>query len=176
MEYFMISQDRNLDEHLISFEGLKSATRTLEITTDQSQELKDLTVVFVHGENKIVPDFIDRPVVLVSDELKKVMEMHDDNIMFKCAVLTNVVEETQLTYWLILVDRLDCLSSLSEYDPWGRPTRIVIDKHKAAGHAVFRIAGIDDKRLIINLDVTESVLRRELWGMTLESIEIGEEE
>jgi len=176
MDYFIMTQDRLLDEHMITFDGLRSAFRTLEVSRDRDQEIKDFTVVYVEGKDKVIPDLIDRPVVLMSDPLKKVIEMYDDEALFKCTVLAHPAEEMQQTYWLLLVDRLDCLSDLTEYDPWGRPSRIVLDRNKAKGHAIFRIAGIDDPRLVINLDVAESILRRDLWGIVLEPLETKEEE
>ncbi|MEC0127799.1 hypothetical protein [Paenibacillus pabuli] len=176
MDYFIMTQDRLLDEHMIMFDGLRSAFRTLEVSKDRAQEIKDFTVVYVEGKDRIIPDLIDRPVVLMSDPLKKVIEMYDDDALFKCVVLAHPAEEMQQTYWLLLVDRLECLSDLTEYDPWGRPSRIIIDRKMAKGHAVFRIAGIDDQRLVINLDIAESILRRDLWGISLEPLESKEEE
>ncbi|MDQ0171302.1 hypothetical protein [Paenibacillus tundrae] len=176
MEYFIMTQDRQLDEHMVLFDGLKSATRTLEVPREREQEIKDFTVVYVDGKDKVIPDLIDRPVVFISDSLKKVIEMYDDDALFKCAVLAHPVEEVQKTYWLLLVDRLECLSDLTEYDPWGRPKRIVIDRKLARGHGVFRIAGIDDQRLVISLDIAESILRRDLWGIDLEPLQTKEDE
>lgn len=176
MEYFIMTQDRLLDEKMVLFDGLRAATRTLEVSRERAQEIKDFTVVYVDGKDRVIPDLIDRPVVLMSDSLKKVIEMYDDDALFKCVVLVHAVEEVQQTYWLLLVDRLDCLSELTEYDPWGRPSRIVIDPKKAKGHAIFRIADIDDQRLVINLDIAESILRRDVWGITLEPVETKEED
>ncbi|MCC3378820.1 hypothetical protein ACFQ5D_08375 [Paenibacillus farraposensis] len=172
MEYFIISQDKSLEDHLITFEGLKAANSTLEVTTDQAEAIKDLTVVFVNGdEDHVCPDFIERPVLLVSDTLKKVISMYDEHVIFKCAVLTNIKMESQSTYWLMLVDRLDCLSDQTVFDKAGRIQHIVIDLEKARGHAVFRIKGIDETMLVINLEITESILRRELFGMKIEKVE-----
>lgn len=172
MEYFVISQDESLQDHLMTFEGLRAANSTLEVTSDQADAIHDLTVVFVNGDTDYVcPDFIERPVVLVSDTMKKVFEMYDDDVIFKCAVLTNVSEESQRVYWLMLVDRLDCLSEQTEFDKTGGVKRIVIDPDRAKGHAVFRIKGIAETTLVINLDIAESLLRRELFGMKISEIE-----
>jgi hypothetical protein len=172
MEYFIISQDDALQDYQIGFEDLRSASRTLEVTTDQAEEIKDRTVVLVNGdEDSVWPDFIERPVVLVSDMIKQVMSMHDERAIFKSAVLNHVKLLKQSAYWLLLADRLDCLSDRTEFDKAGRVQRLVLDADRAEGHAVFRVAGIVETWLVINLDVAESLLRRRTFGMKLRKIE-----
>ncbi|MBN3522652.1 imm11 family protein [Paenibacillus apiarius] len=170
MEYFIISQDENVD-NIIRFAGLKSTNKTIEVMPEQADDLNDMTVVFVEGSaDSVYPDYIGKPVVLVADGLKKVLELHDPGLAFKCAVLSNPQHSMQKIYWLLLLPRVDCLSERTEFYKTGAVKSIVIDHAKAAGHAIFRVQGLLEKCVIINLDVAESLLRRDLLGFRLEQV------
>ncbi|MCM3342403.1 hypothetical protein M3650_28205 [Paenibacillus sp. MER TA 81-3] len=170
MEYFIISQDENV-ENMIRFAGLKSTNKTIEVTPEQADDIHDITVVFVEGSaDSVYPDYIGKPVVFVADELKKVLELYDPGLVFKCAILSNPQHSMQKVYWLLLLPRVDCLSEHTEFYKTGAVKSIVIDHAKAAEHAIFRVQGLLEKHVIINLDVAESLLRRDLLGMRLEKV------
>lgn len=171
MDYFIISQDECV-ENKFQFAGLKSTNKTIELTPDRADEINDITAVFVEGHaDSVYPDYIGKPVVLVADELKKVLERHDPELACKCAVLSDPKNSMQKIYWLLLLPRVDCLSDRSVFDKTGAVKRIVIDRAKANGHAVFRVQGLLEKHVFINLDVAESLLRKELLGIKLEKVE-----
>ncbi|WCF09233.1 hypothetical protein NDS46_04840 [Paenibacillus thiaminolyticus] len=171
MDYFIIAQDESADQQF-RFAGLKSTNKIIEVTPDQADDIQDITIVFVEGQaDSVYPDYIGKPVVLVADEVKKVLELHDPKLVFKCAILSDPKHSMQKVYWLLLLPRVDCLSERTEFQKTGAVKRIVIDQAKAAGHAIFRVQGLLEKHVFIPLDVAESLLRRELLGIRLEKVE-----
>lgn len=171
MDYFIIAQDERADQQF-RFAGLKSTNKIIEVTPDQADDIQDITIVFVEGQaDSVYPDYIGKPVVLVADEVKKVLELHDPELVFKCAILSDPKHSMQKVYWLLLLPRVDCLSERTEFHKTGAVKRIVIDQEKAAGHAIFRVRGLLEKHVFIPLDVAESLLRRELLGIRLEKVD-----
>lgn len=171
MDYFIIAQDESVDQQF-RFAGLKSTNKIIEVTPDQADDIQDITIVFVEGQaDSVYPDYIGKPVVLVADEVKKVLELHDPKLVFKCAILSDPKHSMQKVYWLLLLPRVDCLSERTEFQKTGAVKTIVIDQAKAAGHAIFRVQGLLEKHVFIPLDVAESLLRRELLGIRLEKVD-----
>lgn len=148
------------------------SSQRIEIPIEDADQINDLTTLFVQaGKQSVYPDFIDEPVLLVSDELKKLLELYDYHLISKCTVLADIEEKTQKLYWLLLLNHIDCLSNQSTFDKNGQIKDIVINGEQAKGKKIFRIQGIKTPLVIINLDVAESILRRNFWGIQLKKLQ-----
>lgn len=170
MQYFVMKQDKRV-ENIITFPDFPGDKHAV-LLKDQAETFNDITTLFVEGHSdKIYPDFIENPVFLVSEELKKVLEMYDSTLIFKTVVLSNVKEQTQKVYWLVLTDILDALSEKTEFYKNGWEKRVVIDEKKVKEHKIFQIKGLQKNELFIHLDVAESILRRNFKCIKLKKIE-----
>lgn len=170
MQYFSVNQDKKVQD-FISFTDFKTEEHA-NLLKEDAETFNDITTLFVEGQgDSIYPDFIENPVFLVSDELKKVLNMYDSTLVFKTVILSNLKEQTQKVYWLVLADSLDVLDEKTEFYKNGWEKKIVIDEKKVQGHKIFQINGLKKSQLFIHLDVAESILRRNFKCIELKKIE-----
>ncbi|WP_058485600.1 imm11 family protein [Defluviitalea phaphyphila] len=173
MEYFMLSQKKNIPNTVnLYITTDKFYQRQQVIDKEQADEVNEVTNIFVESnKNNFYPDVIDTPIFLVSDNIKKLIECYDDSPINKCVVLTDSILKEQRIYWLMLLDKIDCLSEKTEFKKDNTLKKLVLDKKKIGNKKIFRIDGIVEKIVVVNLDIAESLLRRFLSGIELTKIE-----
>ncbi|MCX7746064.1 MAG: serine protease [Clostridia bacterium] len=171
MDYYILSQDaRILDfpeplgiSNSLGRNSVKNAD-ALEIGTPVVAKIKE------RAEIEYI-DFIERPVPLVSDHLKEVIEMYQGDTLFKPVVLTDAKRMRQDLYWLTVPTRRECLSSESVFHKDRTLKKLVINKAKIAFFHVFMVEGVLEDLIIIDQDVAESILRRDFFGIALRKVE-----
>lgn len=95
--------------------------------------------------------------------------------MFKGVKLWDKKSGINATYFLTILDKLDCMSEQTQCDSVGnRVTKLVLDWDKIGSKAVFEIKGFDRKCIVCRMDFVESFLRRGAEGIMLEEICINE--
>jgi len=172
MDYFILEQKENMSNAVkLLAEADNPLERKQVLTKEQAKDINELSRIYVLGDgDSIYPAIIDTPVFLVSDTVKKLLQLYEDSLIFKCTVLANK-EGSQVVYWLTLMDEVNCLSSASEFTKDGSLKKLVIDKEKLQGRKIFRVGGVREKLVVINQDIAESLLRRFLLGIQLTAIE-----
>lgn len=50
----------------------------------------------------------------------------------------------------------------------------MLDKNKIDGKTIFQVSGIRERRIIADLNVTESILKRSFTGIHVEKVVVGE--
>lgn len=167
--YFAMRQDNRINKY-IKLRDIESSTHVY-LPKEMTDTLNDITTLFVIGDKEsIYPDFIEAPVFLVSDSIKKILALYDETVVFKTVVITNIEQKIQKVYWLILTEQLEALSPKTTFYKNGWEKDIVLDKKIIGEHRVFQVANLNSNRLFVNLDVAESILRREFVGITFEKI------
>ncbi|TCO68075.1 imm11 family protein [Marinisporobacter balticus] len=171
MKYFIMKQEKQIGNliKLRDFKGNKHIT----FTKDQENKLNDVSTLFVTGnQDSVYTDFIENPLFLISDELKKIFEIYEHTLLYKTVVLSNIQEKVQKVYHMVLTDKIDCLSDQTTFYKNGWEKDIVLDKDKLQNHNIFQIEGTTGEYLIVVLDMAESILRRDFVGMSFEEIEV----
>ncbi|HEY8465095.1 MAG TPA: DUF1629 domain-containing protein [Bacillota bacterium] len=166
MEYFILNQDEQVTEAVKPL-GISGLVKDYGLTTESWESLNDLPEQFYldeDGGDEYV-DFIAAPVPLVSSRLKELFQKFDARIFFKPVVLADPKAMRQELYWLINPSSCDCIAAQSEFNKDGTVKHLVIDQHKAEGRWIFKVAGIMEHWIIVNLGVAEAVLRREFSGV-----------
>jgi len=172
MDFYVISQDLRV---VNSVEPVK-AHQMFDMETIRRGRFKDLDDLPVQlyikerAENDYV-DFIEKPIPLISDKLKRVFDMYHKDIFYKPVVLADVKNMKQSLYWLAVPKAIECLSDQSEFKLDGAVKKLVIDERKASLNKIFSITGLLEYIVIVNQDVAESILRRDLYGITLKKID-----
>lgn len=101
--------------------------------------------------------------------------MYQPDILFKGVKLWDKKSGINATYFLTILDKLDCMSEQTQFNSVGnRVTKLVLDRDKIGSKAVFEIKGFDRKYIVGRMDFVESILRRGAEGITLEEICINE--
>ena len=171
MKYFILKQDKNL-ENAIEIEGFNNSKR-MTLLKENENKFKESTNVPVKGnENSVYPDFIQAPVLLVSDALHKVFNLYENTIIYKIAVFSDLEMKKQNVYRLVLPDLLDVLSDKTLYLKNGWVDKIVLDSKKIGDYNIFEIKVGVDYYFIVSLDVVESILKRKFIGIKFEEVEV----
>ncbi|BCZ45184.1 hypothetical protein psyc5s11_12510 [Clostridium gelidum] len=172
MKYFVLKQDRNL-ENAIEIEDFNNSQKMILLKEDE-EKYKDCTNVPIKGKNSgIYPDFIQAPVLLISDDLHKIFKLYENTIIYKIAVFTNLELKKQKVYRLVLPELLDALSEKAIYFKNGWIDKIVLDSKKIGDYNIFQIKAGVDYYFIVSLDVVESMLKRGTFtGVKFEEVEV----
>jgi hypothetical protein len=172
MEYLILCQDdRNSD--VIRPLGTSKLVKDYGLITENWDDLNDLPEQCYLSENSggEYVDFIASPASLISDHLKQLYQQFDPQIFFKPLVLADVTKMRQELYWLVNPPRCACVAAESEFNKDGTIKRLVIDRRKAGGKWIFKVAGLMEHWIVINLGVAECMLRRDYCGVKFQRVE-----
>lgn len=138
----------------------------------KKRELGDKeNILFVEENNGVsYTDFLEKPLLLVSDTFKIMANLYNRDYVYRIVVLTEKSGK-QSVYWHIDMPEADCLSPRSEYNHDGTLKKIVMQESAAQGRSLLRIKNVHWSAYVIRLDLAESILRRELGGFVLEKLE-----
>lgn len=78
-----------------------------------------------------------------------------------------------LPYFLPILPMVNCLSSQSEFvnEDIDISKGVLVEK-AISSQALFQLAGIDTQRVVIRLDLLESLLRREALSIRIQELEV----
>ncbi len=171
MEYFILSQDKRITNAVKPI-GVSKLVEKTGFTTRNWGALDDLPaqVNIAQQDYQEYVDLIADPLPLVSDKLKQLYQKFDPQIFFKPVVLADQKLMQQALYWLIVPPTCDCLSDQSEFYKNMTLKRLVINHQKADGKWIFKVTGIMEPFIIINLGVAESMLREDFKGIQLKPV------
>ncbi len=168
--YFELEQDKRI-RNRFRFRDIESMVRE-EFKPEEFGQIQEISVLFTLGDtDSIYPDVVNAPIFLVSDSLKKLLSVYDTEVLYRRVALNQVKERIQKKYWLLLTEKLDCLDESAQQYANGWDQRIVLNRERIGKRRVFKVNGIRTPRVFVNLEVAESILRREFDGITLRPVE-----
>lgn len=173
MRYFILKQDRNLQKS-IEFADFNNSQKMTLLKQDE-KTFNESTNLFIKCSNdSIYPDYFQAPVLIVSDELHNIFKMHENTIIYKIVVFSNLKLKTQKVYRLVLPELIDGLSDKTTYLKNGWIDKIVLDADKIGEYNIFQVKAGGDYYFIVSLDVLESMLKRgKFMGIKFSEIEVG---
>ncbi|EON71657.1 hypothetical protein [Lysinibacillus sphaericus] len=168
MNYFILSQDDRISNAVEPI-GLAQVIKKELLTVERMEELEDIDrqfpVLNKHDNDYI--DFIAKPIALLADPVKQLVEKYEPRLPIKPVILMEQAKLKQVLYWLIIPPQVACLSAQTEFHLDGTLKKLVIDEALAAPYTIFKIAGIKEDYLIVNIELAESILRRAFRGIRL---------
>ena len=137
-----------------------------------SPMLAETVVVYVKPDRYTeYPGYIERPIKLVSKKIRQILLKYQKDIVLKPAVLVDKENGRHEGYYLIDAPIIECAARTSKRDAYGNITEFHLDAEKTAHMRIFM-----DKeykgRLIVRLDVAESILRRKAYGIRYEKVNV----
>lgn len=172
MRFFTMEQDRTLRD-IIQFRDFDIAGPRHIFYKEDAEDIDESTMMYLaENSGEISPDFIQYPVHMISDTVKKVFDMYEDDMVFRTIVIASKEQETIKVYHHLLLERMDMFSERTEFYPNGSVKRLVLDPEKIGEHKVFMLA---DKRFsnpYVSLEVVESLLRRGVTGIVWKEVEV----
>lgn len=168
--YFFMDQDNTLPD-MIGLRDFDIGGGSHVFTWEDRDQLNELTSLYLKEDGgECVPDFIKSPVYMVSDMAKRVIDMYEDDMVFKKIVLIHKAEESQLVYHHLLLKEIAALDGTTEYYPNGMEKRMVLSQEKIGGHKAFLLSDSRVKLPVFSLEVVESLLRRQVMGVSFKEI------
>lgn len=173
--YFIMEGDTRI-QNRIKFEDIESSI-AYEFEPEEIEQIQDISVLFMKGNKEsIYPDILETPVFMISDRLKNVMEPYDSNVVYRRVVLNQIDPVIQKMYWLLLTEKIDCLDKKSQYYPNGWNKEIILNRKKIGKRRIFKAKGILTPKILVHVDVAESIMRRNFEGVLFHPVELCQEE
>lgn len=170
--FFIMRQDRNLTDSIKLRDFNICGARHIFHKSD-AERLNHTTVLYqAEDTGETAADFIQSPVYMVSDMVRKVLDMYEDDLIFKKVALINKEKGTEIVYHQVLMDEIEALSESVERYPDQTEKKIILSPDKIKEHKVFMLADSRMKDPIVNLDVIESLLKRNPIGIIFQEIEV----
>lgn len=175
MKFFLLGTDSNYSNHpqLVNWFG-KLDFRCCHVNDAYKIPQRQLLRI-QESENTVFTGIIDRPVPLITAEVKTVFDLYEPHIIYKEVVLLDSRYERTELYYLPILEEIDCLNEQSEFNlDRSVLRRGVIDYDRTEGKAVFRLGGVKHYYMVGRLDLVESILKRGVKGIGLTELEIYE--
>ncbi|GAA0077311.1 hypothetical protein UT300005_16890 [Clostridium sp. CTA-5] len=169
MKYFEIVQDSRI------YYGYSIENLTWEENAGET-----IGVGYFKGGGGSLPDFIIyKKQFLVSAKLKNVIEMYTDKMNYKLIIFNNIEAKVQKEYYSIEPIIVEGLGEGTTYFKNGFVDTEVLSQSKLKDYKIFRIKELEPTEfskphIFVDLDIVESILRRNLWGMTFEKTLVEE--
>lgn len=176
MEYFrLIQSDKMCNPFRVT--GLdKAVYKANPNRTEFEQIPKMMVTYFDYAPDADISEYIKHSTPMVSERLKHVFQVYDEKIDFKgVQCYPNRIEDVKKAaplYWAYYCEQLQCLHSNAEIAPNGAVMKLIVNKNKLRGKDIVVIGEIQEKITIVSLAVAESILRRNLFGMAFEEVDV----
>ena len=119
-------------------------------------------------------DVLSVPAFLVSDELKKLFTLYVPGLQAKIIQLFAGEADSleSYRYRLPYFPPVSCLHESAERYPDGSVKQIILNQMYLPPEPIFRVGGILEYRIVVELSVAESILRRSPYGIDLAPVEV----
>lgn len=174
MKYFMISQDKELS-NLIVPEKLNPSVYKDGVSKKDFDKAPPMIVSYFSNSQELEkPDILYSPAFLVSDRFKKLLKVFNPKMSFKgIRCYPHEMEDSEaLLYWWTYIPKVKCLGEETEKDPTGLIKHLVVEEGKLQGKSILVVDGTVENIVLVSLELAESMLRRNFWGMNFIPVEI----
>lgn len=172
MKYFLIETD---DHNKIPYGINKNGKIDIRLLTREKFNLLPLwnVVEMNFPEEGFWPDIICSPFLLLSEDCIKTVMMYQPNVVYKGIKLWDKNSGVNATYFLTILDELDCISDETQHNSIGnRIIKLVLDRGRIDTNAIFKVKGLSGNAIVGRLDFIESILRRDARGIRLTSLDV----
>ncbi len=182
MKYFELKADPDLSNP-IQIQKIDVQVYKDGISKECFDAIKRLHVAyFDHSEQTEICDALYKPAFMISDALRSVFALYEPKMELKGVQLfaNNMDDNTAPLYWMPYIEPVVCLGGESRKYPNGMLEKLVLDRNASIENRhIFRVAEILEYKIIVSLPVAESILRRQMTGISFEPIafsDTGKEE
>jgi len=122
-----------------------------------------------------ITSILTSPIFLIDKEIRDLFSLYSNTMKFKGLQLFSTDEidkKKAVLYFLPDIPKVDCLSKKARINPNGTIDIIIIEKTKLEDYPIFGLDQIAEQKVIINEDVAESLLRRNLYGTGFEKVTV----
>lgn len=175
MKYFILRQDEQFQNGPVLGSWKESMNQNW-LCKDDFYKINERQVVSITTTvNTVFPAIITSPYLIVSEKVLSVIRLYGDMALTKDVVLVDSLRQVIKPYFLTLLDEVEA-ENYDERCEKGTKSTITL-KQKGSPlitKNIFIIELSGRKEIIVNLDLAESILRRNAMGICLEEVEILE--
>ncbi|MBU3218122.1 hypothetical protein LL033_22100 [Clostridium estertheticum] len=175
MDYFLLKQDERYTNTPRLIDVFKKINMK-NLNLLNAHKIEDMIIFNVNADDNCeFLDVLDSQLFLISNELKKIIEKYNSDILFISLPLIDGLHDRQENYSLPIFEEIEALSDKTELGLDKRIIKnIIISKEKIQGKKIFRIKESTKPLIVVRLDVAESLLRRDFKGIKLERLQVEE--
>ena len=153
-------RDYNVDQMIASF------------FQDKREQLKDTRIFYLNMKrNTTMMDYLESPVYLISDRMKRILELLEDDLEFTSVTLIDYGQKKQYDYHQMFFPRLDAISDNRAYYQSVEVEQLTLDAGKIGHHNIFLLENSLSIHPVVGLEVVECLLRRKAVGIIFEELE-----
>jgi hypothetical protein len=176
MRYFVMHQDERITD-MPNPTDFHQKIDVRDVNARRAGLVPYRTMMMIQpNEHTVFPDVICRPVMLVTREVKDVIENYDEFLEYRQISYLDPDNELTQLYFIPMLDVIDCLSEKSEYvnDSRSSFSKVVIKRALIRDKSLFQVKTKTQRLVIIRLDLVESLLIRQYKGFALTEAVIEE--
>ncbi|WP_438347714.1 hypothetical protein ACP8HI_18850 [Paenibacillus sp. FA6] len=173
MDYFVLRQDERYTQ-IPMIEQLRTQINTRHIHLTDAHHIPDTSIFYVKADQETTYlDFLDRQLVLMSNNMKQLIDLYQPDYITKLVVLIDRTMQKQSEYYLPIFKEISCLSPNTEFHhDHTTIKRLVLQESQIQNHQIFQIKESEKPLIVIRLDVAESIFRRGFTGICLDRISV----
>lgn len=172
MKYFILEPDKDFCDGPV-LENWKETFSPSWVCKEHFYRIPERNIVSVSTtRDTIFPAIFISPNVMVSEMVKSVIDMYGDSVLAKDVVLVDSVRGGIERYFLVVLSEVS-----GEMETLGRNGSVIIERNAGIplkDRNIFMMKLKEQKKIIVNLDFAESILRRSAQGICMEEIELKE--
>lgn len=170
-EYFVLKQDERLTDAPMLL-NVRKQVNTRDIHRTSAHKLAETMIFQVKAEKESTfADVMDGQLYVLSERLKRLVEMYAPDTIFKLTPLIDLVHHRQRNYYLPIFEEVEALSPKTERAGDGSVIRkLVLQSDQLQGKRIVQIKESAKPLIVVRLDVAESILRRDFTGVRLERV------
>lgn len=171
MQHFLIEAETK--DHLPEIINWYDKIKPQYVNEMSAHMLEEWVLLDVNmNQDTIFPDILSDPYFLMSKDAAEVVRQYEPGINMIGVNLFSRTYRIFLPYFLPILPIINCLSIKSEFINEDIDlSRGVIIESKTSERALFQLAGIETQRVVIRLDLLESILRRGAVAIHIQEIE-----
>lgn len=169
MDYFFMKTDKRI----CRLPKLQLSEELLRLKQENIKHGSITSMVYIKGNSGLITEYADyyeTPIPLIGERFQKIAQKYQPDAVFHRVILVEKQTGEQRPYYLLLPPEIECADKgESIYDDAGNIEKFVLEEEKVGRQRIF-VAKDYKKKLIVRLDVAESILRRGSNGIWFEPI------
>lgn len=172
--YFLIGTDESYEPVPLMIDVRKSIK---EEYLEEGESYKQAGISLVNirdsfDEHVKYPDILDRGIFMLSDEAYEIFKLYEPATVIKKVLLMGENSNKVYEYIIPILKRIDCLSNRSTFIRGRYIDKGILIGKNIPDVALFKIPNVDGMCTVARLDFVESLLKRGMKGICLQTLEI----
>jgi len=172
--YFLIGTEESYKDFLFD---IKNVLLTQEEYLEEGESYKQAGISLVNIRNSFdehdkYPDIMDRGIFMLSDEAYEIFKLYEPATVIKRVLLMEENSNEVYEYIIPILKRIDCLSDRTTFIRGRYIDKGILIGKNIPDVALFKIPNVDGMCTVARIDFVESLLKRGMKGICLQTLEI----